>query len=285
VKQYLNQYPSIKLFENPKKIIPAAMNIGIINAKYEIIMKIDSHTKYPKDYILKCVNYLIEYNADNVGGVIEVIPRNNTHLGKAVVISISHPFGVGNSLFRIGKKEPTWADTAFSGCYKRDVFERVGLYDENIARSSDILMNSNLRKSGGKILLVPEIVSYYYARSNFWDFIKHNFDNGFWVIYPLKFGKVLFSLRHLAPLAFISILIASLAASFFFPIFAWLFLSTLGLHCLINLYFSSKIALKKNDIRYLLLIPLTFLTLHISYGLGSLFGLLKAFTSKKFWQN
>lgn len=285
VKGYVKEHPFIKLFDNPKKIIPSAMNIGIKNAMGEIIMKIDSHARYSEEYISKCVSFLFEYNADNVGGVIVALPRNNTTVGKAIAFSLSHPFGVGNSLFRIGSKKPIWADTVFSGCYKREVFKKIGLYDENIARSEDLLINSKLRKSGGKILLVPEIVSYYYARSNFWDFIKHNFDNGFWITYPIKFGKVLFSFRHLVPLAFISILIASLAMFFFFPIFAWVFLFILGLHCLINLYFSLKIAVQKNSLRCLFLMPITFLALHISYGSGSVWGLLKAIISKKFWIN
>jgi len=281
VKGYVKEHPFIKLFDNPKKIIPSAMNIGIKNAMGEIIMKIDSHARYSEDYISKCVSFLFEYNADNVGGVIVALPRNNTTFGKAIVLSLSHPFGVGNSLFRIGSKKPIWADTVFSGCYKREVFKKIGPYDENIARSEDVLINSKLRKSGGKILLVPEIVSYYYARSNFWDFIKHNFDNGFWITYPIKFGKVLFSFRHLVPLAFISILIASLAMFFFFPIFAWLFLFILGLHCLINFYFSLKIAISKNNLGYLILMPIMFSALHTGYGLGSLWGLFKVVIPKQ----
>ena len=285
VKKYVKEHPFIKLFDNPKKIIPSAMNIGIKNAAGEIIMKIDSHARYSEDYISKCVSFLAEYNADNVGGMIVALPRKNTTVGKAIVHSLSHPFGVGNSLFRIGSKKPIWADTAFSGCYKREVFERIGLYDENIARSEDVLINSKLRKSGGKILLVPEIVSYYYARSNFWDFIKHNFDNGFWITYPLKFGKVLFSLRHLVPLVFISILIASFIMLFFFPIFVWFFLFILGLHCLMNLYFSLKMAISKNNLGYLILMPLMFLALHTGYGLGSLWGLFKVVIPKQYKKN
>jgi len=281
VKKYVKEHPFIKLFDNPKKIIPSAMNIGIKNATGEIIMKIDSHARYSEDYISKCVSFLFEYNSDNVGGVIVALPRNNTSIGKAIVLSLSHPFGIGNSLFRLGPKKPIWADTAFSGCYRRDVFDRIGLYDENIARSEDVLINSKLRKSGGKILLVPEIVSYYYARSNFWDFIKHNFNNGFWITYPLKFGKVLFSLRHLVPLAFVSILIASLAMLFFFPILEWLFLFILGLYCLINLFFSLKIAISKKSLGYLILMPIMFLALHTGYGIGSLWGLFKIVLPKK----
>lgn len=284
-KGYVKEHPFIKLFDNPKKIIPSAMNIGIKNASGEIIMKIDSHARYPENYISKCVSFLAEYNADNVGGVIVALPRNNTTVGKAIVLSLSHPFGVGNSLFRIGSKKPIWADTAFSGCYKREVFKKIGLYDENIARSEDVLINSKLRKSGGKILLVPEIISYYYARSNLWDFIKHNFDNGFWITYPLKFFRTLFSWRHLVPLVFVLVLISLMALSIFSPVFLLLFLFIIGPYVLINIYFSIKITYKEKDFRYLFLLPVIFALLHLCYGIGSVWGLLKVIISKKFWIN
>lgn len=280
VERYAEEYPFIKLLDNPKKIIPSAMNIGIKNAKGEIIMKIDAHTSYQKDYISKCVHYLNEFKADNVGGVIIAVPRHNTPLGKAIVLSLSHPFGVGNSLFRIGTKEPIWTDTAFSGCYRREVFDQIGFYDENLASSEDVDINSRLRRAGGKILLIPEIKTYYYARSNLRDFIRHNLYNGFWVTYPLKFGKLVFSSRHLVPLAFVSNLLSLAILSIFSSIFLWLLLVIVGAYSLVNIYFSSKISIQEKNIVYLFVMPLVFSSLHICYGLGSLWGLIRVLLSK-----
>jgi len=275
VRNYVQKYSFIKLLDNPKKIIPAAMNIGIQNAKGEIIMKIDAHSSYEEHYISKCVKYLYEYNADNVGGMIKMVPRKNTILGKSITLCLSSPFGVGNSYFRIGSKNPIWADTAFSGCYRKEVFDRIGLYDENIARSEDMAINSKLKKSRGKILLVPDIVSYYYTRSDFSEFCKHNFDNGLWVTYPLKFGRVLFSWRHLVPLAFVLSLIGLTALSVFSLIFLWLLLGIVGLYLLINIYFSIQIAFREKDWKYLFVMPIIFAALHLIYGLGSIWGLIK----------
>ncbi|MEW6409353.1 MAG: glycosyltransferase family 2 protein [Nitrospirota bacterium] len=292
VEKYTRQYSFIRLLENPKKIIPSAMNIGIKNAKGKIIMKVDSHASYEKNYISKCIRYLDRYNADNVGGVVIAISRDNKLISKAIVLSISNPFGVGNSLFRIGTKEPVWADTAFSGCYRKEVFDRIGLYDENIARSEDVAINSRLRRAGGRILLVPEIKIYYYARSNFSDFCKHNFDNGFWITYPLTFGRILFSWRHLIPLAFVSILIGSFclwglssSSGFLSLLGFWLFAAIILSYSLLNFYFSGKIALLHKDFKYFVVMPIVFASLHIGYGIGSLWGLLRVVISQKFWKN
>jgi len=283
VERYAGQYPFIKLLENPKKVIPTAMNIGIRSAKADIVMKIDAHTVYEKDYIAKCVKYLNEYSADNVGGLAIAVPRNGTLVAKAIVISLSHPFGVGNSYFRVGLNQPRWADTAFSGCYRREVFERIGLYNENIARSEDVDANSRLRRAGGKILLVPEIKAYYYARSRFREFIAHNFDNGVWITYPLKFGRVLFSWRHLVPLIFVSSLIATALLSFSVVAFFWLFLFIAGCYVLANLYFSFRIAIRERSLKYLCLMPIVFVMLHVGYGLGSIWGLLLVAVSGRFY--
>jgi len=286
LKTYSTKYPFITLLDNPKKIIPTAMNIGIKNAKGEIIMKCDAHSESPKDYISKCVKYLEEFGADNVGAMCNYIPRKSTVMGKAIVASLCHSFGVGNSYSRIGVKEPIFSDTAYGGCYKREVFERIGLYDENIARSEDITINSKLRKAGGKILLVPEIKIHYYTRSNFFEFCKHNFDNGLWAIIPFKYTDIIpVSLRHFVPLAFVLSLVGVGILSFFSSIFVWLFLLIVGSYFLANIYFSTKIVLKEKDLKFLVIMSIIFTSLHLSYGLGSVWGLIKVSVSKRFWKN
>jgi len=284
-KKYVQQYAFINILDNPKRIIPSAMNIGIRNAKGDIIMKMDAHSTYKEDYISKCIKYLYEYNADNVGGIWHMIPRENTLLGKSIVFALSTPFGAGNAHFKIGSKEPRWVDTAPFGCYRKNVFNRIGLYDENIARSEDFNINSKLRRSGGKILLIPDIIIYYYTRSKFSEFCKHNFDNGFWITYPLKFFRTLFSWRHLLPLLFVLILISLIALSIFFPISLWLLLFIIASYILINFYFSCNITYKEKDLRYLILMPITFASIHLCYGLGSAWGLWKVIISRQFWIN
>ena len=286
IERYAQQYPYIRLLNNPAKITPCALNIGIRNAQGEVIVRLDAHSTYEKDYILKCVRYLNEYDADIVGGIWITKPRNNTFIAKAITLTLSHIFGVGNAHYRIGDaKEPRLVDTVPYGCYRKDVFEKIGLFDEELPRSEDIDFNLRLRKAGGKILLVPEIVIYYYARSTLKSFCKHNFENGFLTTYFLKYGKKAFSWRHLVPFAFVSSLIGSAVLSVFSQIFLWLFLFIFGSYALANAYFSVKITAKEKNPRYLFAMPLIFATLHIGYGLGSLWGLLKVIMSVQFWKN
>jgi GT2 family glycosyltransferase len=240
----------------------------------------DAHAVYEKDYLSKCVRYLKDYNVDNVGGIIKTIASENTISAKAIAYSLSHPFGVGSSLFRSGIKKPTFVDTVFGGCYKREVFEKIGLFNENLKRSQDLEFNLRLKKAGGKILLVPDIVSYYYPSGTLVSFFEHNFVDGIWSILPVKFTKMPFKLRHYIPLLFVSSLLGSALLSIFFSLFLYLFLFISFLYLSLNLYFSVKISVKEKDLKLLFFMPLAFSARHIGYGLGSIFGLFKIFISK-----
>ena len=269
LKNYTNKYPFIKLLDNPKVIIPAALNIGIGQSSGEVIIRLDAHAAYRRDYMKKCKELLAKYNVDVMGGVIVTLPRNNTILGKAIAISLSHPFGVGNSYFRIGSKKPRRVDTVFNPCYRRSMLDKVGLFNEKIMLSEDITYNQKIKAAGGKILLTPELVSYYYVFSDFRSFCKHNFRNGFWSVYPFKFSVKPVSFRHLVPLGLVLGLFIVSLLSLFFPALWQIFLSIIAVYFITNFCFSIYIAAKRRDARLIFLMPIIFTSLHFAYGLGS----------------
>jgi len=216
---------------------------------------------------------------------MRTLPREDTFTGQAIVASLSHRFGVGNSYFRVHSDEPKWVDTVFGGCYRREVFERIGLFNENLVRGQDMEFNLRLKKVGGKTLLVPDIVSYYYARSDIKSFWKHNFTNGVWAILPFLHSPIMpVSSRHLAPLIFVTGLLGSAVLGFVWTPFFYLFLIILGSYGLANLGASLQIALEKRNIRYFIIMPFVFGALHFAYGLGSLWGVIKLLRTSQFWE-
>jgi len=125
VKSYIKRFRFIKLLDNQKKIKPCALNIGIKEAIGDIIMIMDAHSTYKKDYVSKCVEYLKRYKADNIGGIIKTLPAKNTLAVETIAISLSSPFGTGGSHFRTGSEKPRWVDTVFGGCYKKEIFKTI----------------------------------------------------------------------------------------------------------------------------------------------------------------
>jgi glycosyltransferase involved in cell wall biosynthesis len=285
IESYQKQYSFMRAFENPLRITSCALNLGIESSEGDLLLWLSAHNVYESQYISKCVRYLKEYKADAVGGIIKPIPRKNGSIGKAVCIALSHPFGVGNSAHKIGASRPQWADTAFGTCYRREVFEKIGTFNENLVRGQDMEFASRLKKAGLKNLLVPELKSYYYAHSDLSSLWRHCWKNGVWAILPFLYSEVIpVSWRHLVPLAFVSSLAVSALLGLMKAFFWWVFLGIAVVYAVSNLVASSQVAWRKRDFRYLVVMALVFVVMHVSYGLGSVWGSIKLLTSSGFWK-
>jgi cellulose synthase/poly-beta-1,6-N-acetylglucosamine synthase-like glycosyltransferase len=285
VEDYAGRYNCIALLNNPKGITPTALNLGIERAAGEVILWMSAHNTYSINYISRSVACLEESGADNVGGIMITLPREKTVTGLAIVKCLGHRFGVGNSYFRVHPDRPKWVDTVFGGCYRREVFDRIGLFNEALVRGQDMEFNRRLQREGGRILLVPDIVSTYYARSEFGSFWKHNWINGVWAVLPFLYSPIVpVSIRHLVPMVFVLSLIGSAIAAMIWPPGFWILLVLAGTYGFANLTSSFSVAWQQRDMRFFFLMPLVFGALHMGYGLGSLWGLLKLLVTPRFWE-
>lgn len=273
VEGYARRVPSLRLLSNPKRTIPAGMNVAVQNARGEVILKMDAHSDCPPTYITQCVRHLLASGADNVGGICQIAPGANTPVAAAIARALAHPFGSGNSYVKVGAPSPRWADTAAFGCYRRDVFAKIGPWNENLAGSSDLDFNARIRAAGGRILLVPEIVVRYYADQDLGGFWAHNFADGVWATYVLKFHSRGWSWRHWVPLGFITGSAALGLAITIAPLAVWPFSGLLGAYLLLNAASSLQVAARERRADLALILPLVFAVRHVAHGLGALWGL------------
>jgi GT2 family glycosyltransferase len=223
---------------------------------------------------------LEKVDAVNVGGPIVTLPGDNTIKAKAIALATSHPFGVGNSKFRTSNNKAQYVDTVPFGAFKRVIFDKVGLFNERLPRNQDIEFNLRIKKGGGKIFLNPEIKSFYYNRSSLKKLWRQNFINGMWNIFTHALSKNPLSLRHYIPFIFVLSLIVSFLLMFAHPIGILLFGIISATYMTANIFFSFKIG-SKHDWRLIPGLIMAFSTLHFSYGLGSLWGLLMVKKWKK----
>lgn len=273
LKTYTDKFSFIRVFDNRNKIVPTAMNIGIMNARGNIIIRMDAHNTYSADYISKCVSYLQEYDVDNVGGIWITLPGADTVIAQSIALALAHPFGVGNAYYRLGSKKPKLVDTVPFGCYKKDVFDRIGFFDEDLIRNQDDEFNARLITNGGKILLAPDIISFYHARDSLLKIAKMYFQYGYFKPLVARKIRTIITRRQLIPPAFILSLITFGVLSFVHIFFLYIFLSILLVHLSANIFFSVSIAAKKG-IKYLFALPSVFITMHLSYGFGYLKGIM-----------
>jgi glycosyltransferase involved in cell wall biosynthesis len=280
IQEYSQKHSCIKLLDNNKKIIPSALNEGIRAARGEIILRIDAHATYDRGYISQCINCMRKYSVDNVGGICVTRPGSDSIVAKTIAIVLSHPFGVGNAYFRVGVAEPKYVDTVPFGCYNKGVFNRIGLFDEDLPRNQDDEFNARLIKSGGKILLVPDIVSYYYARDSLGKLWRMYFQYGYFKPLVMKKVGAIITWRQVVPAFFVGSLLISLLLSVIMRPFFWSFIIILSLYAAANVLYSFFVALKKG-MRHLFVLPVVFSTLHFSYGIGYLKGILDFMVLKK----
>lgn len=276
---YAARYPWLRLLDNPRRIAPAALNIGIKAARGEVVVRLDAHTYYDPSYVEKCVETLEKVDAANVGGPITTLPGADTAGARAIAAATSHPFGVGNSKFRTSQ-EPQYVDTVPFGAFRREIFDKVGLFDERLIRNQDIELNIRIRRGGGTIYLNPEIRSFYYNKATLEGLWRQNFRNGEWNVYAHVLCGTRMSLRHYVPLFFVTALAVGMAASAFGPA-GWAPLALVAVPYLAcNAFFSVRLGLRRG-LRLAPLVAVTFLTLHLSYGLGSVAGLLRLRTVRR----
>lgn len=271
---FQTRFPRLKVIDNPGKIAPTGLNRAIAQASGDIIVRVDGHCEIAPDYLRRCVHYLQSGAADGVGGPIETI--GETLSARVIATAMSSAFGVGGSAFRTIKDQTMLTDTVAFPAYTRTIIERAGPYDEELVRNQDDEYNYRLRKLGAKILLAADVQSRYYSRSTFRKVFKQYYQYGYWKVRVLQKHPRQMSLRQFVPPAFVAALLAGLLAASFLPLGAWLLAGILGCYLLANLLASARSASKSDAFgSHLLLLPIVYTALHISYGLGFLVGLIK----------
>lgn len=274
IDSYAHMYPFIRRIDNPKKILASAWNIGVLSADGDIVFAMNAHATIEADYFMGGVQFLLNNNCDAVGPAVITHPQHDSEFGRAISIAMCNKFGVGNSKFRIGVDTPTLVDTIHMGAYKREVFEKIGMFNEKLLRSQDIDFHKRMTKGGLRIYLNPSIKIHYYTRSKANGFVKYAFLNGYWVTKPLAVGVAIASIRHLVPAFFVLSLMIFGLGSISFDLLKFPFYMVCISYIIIALAVSIIESIKNKNILMFVYLPIVFVTYHILYGIGSIWGFL-----------
>ncbi len=266
VRRYGERHLFIRLLANPKRFQVAALNVGLREARGEIIVRMDAHTRYAPDYIRTCVDLLQTAGAENVGGLQRAVGTD--YISRAIAVAITTPFGIGNAHFRYAERM-MWVDTVYLGAWRKARLQALGGFDERWAVNEDYELNCRLRKSGGRILLSPEIKSFYYVRPSLEALALQYFRYGFWKVKTLSSHADSLRWRQLAPPALVVGLLLSLVLSTFWPALGALVPGVYGL----TIGLAALTTASRRGWRYLPVLPVIFATIHVGWGLGFLMGL------------
>jgi succinoglycan biosynthesis protein ExoA len=274
VRQLAAKHPrhSVRILDNPGRIVATGLNAALRIAKGDIIVRIDGHCRIAPDYVSRCVDHLMHDGVDGVGGSINTIAT--TPAGREIAAVMSSPFGVGGSAFRTMKGRTMLADTVPFPAYTRRAIELAGPFDEELVRNQDDEYNYRLRKLGAKLLLAADVQSDYYSRTSLRSLWRQYFQYGYYKVCVMQKHIGQMQPRQFIPPVFVLGLFGGAIVAPFDVIMRRLWLFVLLTYAAATLAASIAIVRRSGWNRPWLL-PLAFPIIHISYGLGFIVGLVR----------
>lgn len=291
LNEIANANPRVTVIDNPGLIASTGLNAAILQARGQILIRMDGHTHYAPDYIRQCVAVLRRTGADNVGG--PWVAQAAGYLGQAIAAAFQSPFAVGAARGHFPHYEGP-VDTVYLGCWKREVFDRFGFFDEALVRDQDDEHNLRIIRRGGRIWQSPKIQSWYHSRTSLKGLFNQYLQYGYWKVRVIRKHRLPASLRHLVPGAFLlTVLLLILAGALSLPAVLLVppgsvchaFLSgllknaLLALASLLSIYAlalisASLVSAGKTKWKLFPVLPLVFCCYHFGYGCGFLKGVL-----------
>lgn len=264
---------AVTVVDNPGRIVSTGLNRVLAQARGEVLVRVDGHCEIAPDYVSRCVAHLrARPEIAGVGGPIRTI--GETPVSQTIALAMSSPFGVGDSAFRTGTAAAKLVDTVAFPAYTRAAVALAGPLDEELVRNQDDEYNYRLRERGAQLLLAPDVQANYYSRASVRALARQYFQYGYWKVRVMQKHPRQMRPRQFAPPVLVAALLGGALASPLGPVVRRLWGLFIGLYVLATLGAAVWTA-RRAGWRHLPWLPVIFATLHLSYGLGFLLGLLR----------
>lgn len=278
VAEYQKSHQNIRFIENKKKIQSVAFNIGFKKSTAPYIIRLDAHAEYDSKYIYLCIeNLKQDEKRGNVGGRCNILPFNQSIWAQTNAILNHSRFGIGGAAFRVSKEAHNTDSVPF-GAFPRKIIEKIGGMREDLPRGEDNEYNSRIRKAGYKIFFDPNIISSYFARPTLGASCKQMYANGNSIGYLYYIDREAIGIRHLVPLLFVISGLFSIIISVLWSPFCYVFCGGLALYLIADAIASIMGA--KDNVKCTLPLFILFFCVHVSYGMGTIAGLIKGLKTK-----
>ena len=269
LQQHSARQSSVRVIDNPGRIVSTGLNRAIAAARGQIIMRADVHTEYANDYLRQCVSVLNEAGADNVGG--PWIAARQGYVGTAIAAAFQSRFGSGGGRAHDPHYEGE-VDTVYLGCWRRECFERFGWFDEELVRNQDDEFNLRIARAGGVVWQSPRIKSQYYPRASLGALFRQYLQYGYWKVRVIQKHRLPASWRHVMPAVFVVTMLALSATATVSAAARWM-LVMLAAAYLAAAVAASLAAVTRSEAKHVPLLPVVFFCMHVGYGCGFLRGI------------
>ena len=270
-------FRNVAIVQCAKKNQAFSWNAALMTATGDVIIRVDAHARIPRNFVSRNV-YNLSQGEDVVGGGRPNITSDVSSWKLTLLAAEDSLFGSSVASYRRPPTQKEYLDSLFHAAYRREVIQKVGGFNENLGRTEDNEFHYRIRKAGYKLCCCPDIISYQHSRNNLKDMIRQKYSNGRWIGLTLSECPGCLSYFHFAPFAFVMmIILCSIIAALGFPILLYTLLIVYGMFDIVN---SVGCFTMKNLQPQFALLPIIFPILHVSYGVGTIVGLIQI----PFWQ-
>lgn len=276
VTGFIAQHPEIavRLVDNPARNIPTALNLGIEQARYEIIIRMDAHAVPSGNYVRRCLECLSTNDVAVVGMPLRIRASADTIAARAIALAVAHPFGIGDAKYRLANSASQIVDTVPFGAFRKSLWREVGGFDESLLTNEDYDFYYRVRQRGGHILLDAGGHSTYFARHSFGALAAQYFRYGRWKAQMVKRHPRSLRVRQLVAPLFVVALVASLALSLWWHPALFALSLVIVPYSVLALFFAFNLSRRGGDWRLFPAIACAFLLIHLAWGSSFLTGLI-----------
>ena len=268
---------AVEVVSNPAGWVSHGLNACIVRATGDLIVRLDCHSRYPRDYLRRCALAAEETDALAVGGI--VVPQGRTPYERAVACAMDSPFGGIGWMRGTSQQIRRDSDILTYGAFRPRAFELVGLFDEQLRRNQDDDFTFRIRRSGGRVVLDSTIRVYYTPRGSYRRIVRQYFDYGLWKVAVMRKHRRMLSIRSVVPPAFVGSLALLVPLTPLWTAARWALVAELALYAGGAITFAALSIRRRNE-HWGLLPRVTgaYSAFHAGYGLGVLHGTVRAFT-------
>jgi succinoglycan biosynthesis protein ExoA len=270
---------SVRVVENRARTIPSGLNQAIRESRGGIIVRLDAHSMPIPEYVERCVAAHLAGKGENVGGVWEIRPGAETRIAESISFAAAHPLGAGDALYRVGATEGA-VDTVPFGSFRRELVDRIGMFDESLLANEDYEFNARVRGAGGTVWLDPSIRSVYFSRSTLAALAAQYWRYGFWKFKMLKRYPHTLRWRQALPPVFVLSVIVFVVLSLFADFARFLLMLQLLVYVSVLGLAALKLAIQKRKAHLMWGIPSAIATMHVAWGAGFLWSGVLGFFGK-----
>jgi succinoglycan biosynthesis protein ExoA len=271
VEGFARQHPNVRLYPNPKRLSSAARNIGIRHAQGDVVLVVDGHCEIPDDRMLANLADAFQTSgADCIGRPQPLKVTGATPLQRAIATARSSRLGHHPDSYIYSSEAQFVPAASVAVAYRREVFEKVGYFDEIFDACEDYEFNVRCDKAGLRCYFTPKAAVRYFPRNSLAGLFRQLVRYGRGRVRMLRKHRETFSAKTLLPAVFVAGCAIGWGGAWLWAPLAAMYLGVLASYLGIVLFESVRLAARSGDLWLLPWLPFVFATVHFAAGTGLL---------------